>query len=724
MIIALLSVYGIPLLLCAQQQKDKEKAAPISGQAVAQYCHVVPLPQEMRIGTGKFRLVSTATICVSGNGHTRIYGGASRFLRNLSDRTGLNFMIEGYVTPQDTIRSSPIQIFCRRAGKVVLGEDESYTLTITPQQIVLSAETDIGALRGLATLLQLVDSDAEGYFVPALTIYDKPRFAWRGLLLDVARHFFSADVVKKQLDLLEFVKANVLHLHLTDDQGFRIESKTYPKLHELGSDGQYYSQATVREIIQYADERGIRIVPEFDLPGHSTSWYIGYPEFSSGTGATFGGPYRIDRRWGRGSPVMNPIKEEVYQFLDVFFKEMSELFPDEYMHIGGDENNGEQWATNPDIQAFMRQNNLPTKAALQNYFNKRLLAILTKHGKKMMGWDEIFVEGVPKTVMIQSWQGREALYRAARQGYATILSNGYYLDLHEPTDRHYLNDPVPDSVKLSAEEKAMIVGGEACMWSEYINAANVDSRIWPRMAAIAERLWSSASVRDVDDMYRRLEHCSAWLEQLGSTHETNVAMMLRRLTGVHHDIQPLKTFVDVLETVKEYKRGQLLKFTYTTFYPLTGIADVARPDARVARNFRAQTAKYLTLLKKLTDAQKAIKGTTLAAADSSTYETLVATREFMLTWLRLWKSNHERLLPIIRANPRLADIEEHSLSLSLVAQLGIEAIDRLERGVIITPQWRYVAGIILERAKQPRAQTDIMIIPAIEQLVKATDGYK
>lgn len=681
--------------------------------------NVMPLPQEVKLTAGKFRLASTATVYVGGGGHSRVYGAASRFLRQVSDRTGLNFMTEGYVTPQDTVKSSPIQISCRRAGKLVLGEDESYTLTVTPQTITLVAETDLGALRGLATLQQLVAADDDGYYVPTLVITDKPRFPWRGILLDVSRHFFSVDIIKKQLDLLALVKMNVLHLHLTDDQGFRIESKTHPKLHEMGSDGQFYTQADMRDIIKYADERGIRIVPEFDLPGHSTSWYIGHPEFSSGTGATFGAPYQIDRKWGRNSPVMNPVKEEVYQFLDVFFKEMSELFPDEYMHIGGDENNGVQWTTNPDIQAFMKANNLPTKEALQNHFSKRLQAILSKHGKRTMGWDEIFVEGVPKTIMIQSWQGKEALYKAARQGYSTILSHGYYIDLNQSTDFHYLNEPLPDSIKLSADERKLIYGGEACMWSEWVVPGNLDSRIWPRTAAIAERFWSAASVRDVEDMYRRLDYIGAWLEQLGSQHESNVPVMLRRLAGVNEDIQPLKIFVDVLETVKEYRRGQLIRFAYSTFYPLTGIADVVRPDSRTARQFRNLTARYLVSLKEIADGGGGRSASGAIAQDSGKTEILSAQREAMTYWLNVWKSNHERLLPTMQRNPRLKEIEEHSLSLSLLAQTGLEAMDRLERGVAVTAQWRHVAGLIIERAKQPKAQTDIMILPAIEQLVKA-----
>jgi hexosaminidase len=701
------------------QPLKEERAASMPPDA-ARTLGVMPFPKEIRLDGGKFYLVSTATVAVKGAGASyRVYGAASRFIARVAARTGLNFMSEGYVTPEDTSSSAPIQLVCRRMGALALGEDESYRLTVRENGVELRAETDIGVVRGLQTLQQLVAADEQGYYIPTLTVQDAPRFPWRGLLLDVARHFFSVDVVKKQIDLLAFMKMNVLHLHLTDDQGFRIESKTYPKLHEMGSDGQYYTQEQMRDILRYADERGVRIVPEFDLPGHSTSWQVGYPELSSGVGEMSGGPYRIDRKWGRGSPVVNPVKEYTYQFLDTFFLEMGALFPDAYMHIGGDENNGLQWANNPDIQAFMKANGYATKEALQNYFNKRLLAILEKHGKKMMGWDEIFVEGVPNTIMIQSWRGKESLYSALRKGYSAILSNGFYIDISEPTDRHYLNEPLPDSVKLTPEERARMFGGEACMWSEWVTADNLDSRIWPRTAAIAERLWSEAAVRDVENMYHRLELVESHLEQMGSQHETNVPMMLRRLAGVGEDITPLKTYIDVLEPVKQYQRGQILRFTYSVFYPLTGVADAARPDAKVARQFRAMTDRYLDYLQRSRLAAQSPAG---ASEDSLALDVLESYREALRSRLKLWKDNHERLLPIIAKNPRLKEIEEHSLALSLLAQTGLEAMERLERGTPLTPQWKMLSSLVIERAKQPKAQTDIMIVPAIERLVKAVEA--
>lgn len=698
--------------LFAQSKNAKQNEQSIALQTTSQTLSVMPYPAEVQFKQGKFRLLTSSTIFVQGHPHPRIYGAASRFLRAVASRTGLHFA-QGILTQQDSVPNPSIFLVAKRPGKVVLGESEAYTLTVAPDKITLSAENDIGIIRALATLQQLVAADSAGYYIPALVINDKPRFPWRGLLLDVARHFFSADIVKKQLDLLALVKMNVLHLHLSDDQGFRLESKLYPKLHEMGSDGQYFTQEEMRGLIRYADERGIRIVPEFDLPGHSTSWHVAYPELSSGTTATWGGPYKLDRRFGRNSPVMNPIKEETYTFLEGFFKEVSDLFPDEYLHIGGDENNGKQWAVNPDIQAFMKANNYPTKEALQNYFNQRLLGVLTKNNKKMMGWDEIFVEGVPKTIMIQSWQGREAMYKAARQGYTTLLSHGFYLDLHQSAEQHYTIEPLPDSVKISDAEVKNIVGGEACMWSEWLSPENLDSRIYPRNAVIAERLWSKKNINNVENMYKRLEVMSNHLEDAGSNHERNVLPMLRRLVQresmprvEYDDLLPLKTFTDVLETVKEYRRGQLLGISnYSVFLPLTGIPDVVRPDARVAREFRWAMKRYL-----------AARGAAGAVATAEADKTL------LLRHLQLWKDNHVPLMRIIEQSPRLKELEEHSLLLSMLAQTGLDGLSMLDNNIQATPQWKEVAMLIIQRAKQPRALTDIMIIPAIEELVKVVSA--
>ena len=289
-------------------------------------------------------------------------------------------------------------------------------------------------------------------------------------------------------------------------------------------------------------------------------------------------------------PTFNPADEAAYIFFDAFFREMSSLFPDEYIHIGGDENNGIQWDANPEIQAFKRSKGISDNHALQEYFNKRILSILTQYNRKMVGWDEIFQPGLPKDIVIHSWRGKEAMIESAKKGYQTMLSNGYYIDLIQPTDQHYLNDPIPEDSPLTENEKQYILGGEATMWGEYVVPETIDSRIWPRTAAIAERFWSPGDIKDVDDMYRRLEKINLQLEEHGLTHIKNYEMLLRRLCG-SYDITHLKILVDVIEPLKGYQRGHYKN--YTSFSPMSRIVDAALPDSKTARDFRNDVNDYL-----------------------------------------------------------------------------------------------------------------------------------
>ncbi|MDZ7290934.1 MAG: family 20 glycosylhydrolase [candidate division KSB1 bacterium] len=648
---------------------------------------LMPMPAKIQWQVGKFRLTDTFKIAITGNPDQRLFSGATRVLRRLAGRTGL-FFPQDFLRPEATVNSPSLTINCERPGQVKFGEDESYTLTISPSQILLTVKTDLGALRGLETFLQLLAVDEQGYFFPAVTIDDAPRFPWRGLLIDACRHFMPVDVIKRNLDGMAAVKMNVLHWHLSEDQGFRVESKVWPKLHELGSDGFYYTQAQIREVIAYAAERGIRVIPEFDIPGHATSWLVGYPELASAPG-----PYSIERNWGIFLPVLNPAKEFTYKFLDKLFGEMAALFPDEYFHIGGDEVEGKHWAENQEIQAFMKQKNIPDNHALQAYFNNRVLKILTKHGKIMIGWDEILHKDMPKNIVIHSWRGREAMVKAAQEGYQSILSNGYYIDLIQPTDFHYRNDPIPADLPLSEEQKKKILGGEATMWAEFVSPETIDSRIWPRTAAIAERLWSPQEVNDVDDMYRRLETISFQLEEHGLTHEKNYDMMLRRLTR-NQDFTALKNFVDVIEPVKIYNRNRLRP--HTSYSPLTRVVDASRPDAPVARNFRKSVDRYL-------------------ANRNSDH----ANAQPIKSWLLLWKENHNALLKTIASSPALIEIESLSKDLSEIAGIGLEALALLENHQTESASWREEKLEALNRAKDPRGQAELMVVSAIEKLVAA-----
>ena len=286
-----------------------------------------------------------------------------------------------------------------------LGEDESYELTVADSGAKLTAPTALGAIRGLQTFLQLVQITPTGFAAPAVTIKDQPRFPWRGLLIDVSRHFIPIDVLKRNIDGMAAVKMNVLHWHLSDDQGFRVESKKFPKLTGMGSDGMFYTQSEIRELIAYAHDRGVRVMPEFDIPGHSRSWVIGYPELASGPG-----PYTLEN----GDPILDPTRDSTYKFLEKFIAEMSKLFPDAYFHIGGDEVDGKQWDANPKIQEFIHAHNMKNNQDLQAYFNQRLEKIVAKHHKTMVGWDEILHPDLPKTIVVQSWRGQQSLAAAVK----------------------------------------------------------------------------------------------------------------------------------------------------------------------------------------------------------------------------------------------------------------------------------------------------------------------
>jgi hexosaminidase len=551
--------------------------------------NLMPQPASVNLSTGALRIDANFTIAMTGHTEPRLNRAATRFLAQLQRQTALLFAQQ---VSRDSAKATLV-VQTDRASKDVqeLGEDESYTLEVSTSGAKLTAANPLGALRGLQTFLQLVGVTPDGFSAPAVSIHDQPRFAWRGLLIDVGRHFIPADILKRNLDGMEAVKMNVLHLHLSDNQGFPVESKKFPKLQELGSDGFYYTQEEIRDIISYARDRGIRILPEFDMPGHSTSFFVGYPEIASGPG-----PYALDRKWGVRDPAMNPTEEKTYKFLDDFIGEMAKLFPDQYFHIGGDEVNGKEWDANPKIQEYKKAHNLKSNEELQAYFSQRVQKIAAKHGKTAVGWDEIFVPGVPKDIMIHSWRGPQSLAAAAQQGYRGILSNGYYLDLGWTAGRHYAVDPLSGAAAALADaQKKLILGGEAAMWSEYVNAENIDSRIWPRNAAIAERLWSPQSVTDPTSMYSRLDVVSPRLEWLGLTHRSYYRKMLQRIAGsaTPEEFAALKTLADVVEPVKEYTRDETAPAEATSLTPLNRIVDAVSLESDTARHFSGLVDKFL-----------------------------------------------------------------------------------------------------------------------------------
>lgn len=644
---------------------------------------LIPYPEQASFSNGKYPLNRNFTVSVTGKGDPRIYSAVNRFLQRLDGRTGLFF--NQHITPENNPSAAPLIIQINRPGVLKLYEDESYALNITPEKISIRSETDLGAMHGLETLLQLLSNDTSYYF-PSCTIQDKPRFAWRGLMIDVGRHFLPVDVIKRNIDAIAAVKMNVLHLHLTEDQGFRIESKVFPKLHELGSDGQYFTQEQMKDIILYANERGIRVVPEFDIPGHSTSWFVGYPELASAPG-----PYSIERRFGIMNPTMDPTKESTYEFLDKFLGEMSRLFNDEYMHIGGDENNGKQWNANADIQAFKKANNIPDNHSLQAYFNRHLLTILGKYNKKMIGWDEIMQPELPKTAVIQSWRGKAGLAAAAKAGYQVLLSNGYYIDLMQPAKDHYLNDPLPSGTDLTEDQKKLIMGGEATMWSELVTWETVDSRIWPRTAAIAERLWSPANVNNVENMYKKLDVISVQLEELGLTHKKNIDMILRRLCQCENT-DVLRKFVNTVEPVKIYERAGSREVPYRSLSPFTRIVDAAQADAPESRKFNALVEKYL------------------ADRDKATFEQMDAL-------LNDWIQNSNELKPMIDASPVLKEIDPVRVDLVNCSNITREALKMISKKKKPSESWMNSARETIKTAKKHKAQIELPFLSGVEKLL-------
>jgi len=536
----------------------------------------MPLPAHMEKLDGKFAIHSEFSTFVEGPTSERVRSAVQRFQYRLSSITRMSINWYEYNTHDQPSLSI---VYQNSVAQAHLGMDESYRISIDPDAgILLQAPTDIGIVRGLETLLQSLEWESSEYFFPMLEIYDGPRFPWRGLMLDVCRHFMPIDRVKSIIDGMVVAKLNVLHWHLSEDQGFRVESKKFPRLHELGSDGLYYTHDQIREVIYYADIRGIRVMPEFDMPGHTTAWMVGHPELASAPG-----PYTIERFFGVFDPTMDPTSENTYQFLTSFLEEMSTLFTDEYLHIGGDENNGVQWDQNESIQRFMKDKQIENNHQLQAYFNQRILHILEANGKKMMGWDEILEEGISKDIVIHSWRGKDQLVTAAKNGYKTVLSNGYYIDLSQPASFHYTNDPLPADSPLDPMFHSNILGGEATMWSELVSAGNVETRIWPRTLAIAERLWSPLDVNDVPNMYERLFKMEDHLELAGSYHRKNRNALILQIAG-KEEASLLEYLLDWLEPLDGYRRhGSQPR--YTSYTPLTRPVDATYPDAIRAVKF-------------------------------------------------------------------------------------------------------------------------------------------
>ncbi len=405
---------------------------------------------------------------------------------------------------------------------------EGYRLKIAPRSIVISALKPAGLFYGIQTLRQLIAGQRQ---IPCLEIEDRPRFAWRGMLLDCGRHFMSVDLIKRYIDLLAYHKMNVFHWHLTEDQGWRLEIKRYPRLTEVGAwrtqngkrYGGFYTQEEVRDIVAYAQSRYVTVVPEIEMPGHSVAALAAYPEYSC-----TGKPIAVENHWGIFNDVFCPGKELTFEFLQNILDEVCALFPSTYVHIGGDECPKYYWKSCPECQARIKAEGLKDENELQGYFTRRIDRYMQSKGRRIIGWDEILEGGVSPTSVVQSWRGLAGAVAAAKQGNPVISSPWHGTYFYCPQvpeevranygtlnslEKAYAFNPVP--AELTAEQASLIMGGECCLWAEYTQEFEVDPQMFPRLCAFAEAVWSPAAGKDLAAFSNRLKEHFPKLDALG-----------------------------------------------------------------------------------------------------------------------------------------------------------------------------------------------------------------
>lgn len=695
----------LALILSGCQGAPAARIEPLTGHETraagpAAALDLMPYPQHVGGNAGSFTLSGMVPVLLRGPDSTRVSAAvdrlADRIARSTSDR-----LVVLPAAPAAGVRHLTLR--WDRNAVLSPSMDESYSLIVRPDRIELRAPTDIGVLRGIATLSQLAleapTPAGASASIPAVAITDRPRFAWRGLLLDCVRHFMPVDTIKRVLRGMAAVKLNVFHWHLTDDQGFRVESRVFPRLTLKASGGDYYTQDQVREVVSFADELGIRVVPEFDVPAHTSAILAAYPSLGVGPG-----PFEVQSGFGVFNSVLDPAREQTYDAIGQFFAEMSPLFPDEYVHIGGDENNGKAWAASPEIAAFMEAHDIPDFISLTRYFTARVEEILRGLGKRAIVWEEAWNGRRDDSLAVQVWAEPNLIKAAAAAGQKVIRSQRFYLDLMFPAAYHYAVDPAAGI--SSADGLSSILGGEAAMWSELVSPQNVDSRIWPRLAAIAERLWSPASLKDTQEMYRRLDITSGYLDRIGMHEKSGEQQMLLALTG-GRESGGLRLLADVLEPLKGYRRISSERYTVST--PLDRMADAVPPESETARAFSGLVA-------------------------SATSAALARTRRegdlrLIDNWLSLWRANDGVLRPLLEREPRLQELVPVSAALSRAAAVGLDAVRRLtgalhgkaggfnRRGAEVL--WEQGAMQILDEASAwNSAQVSIAVLAAIRKLVQ------
>lgn len=474
--------------------------------------NIIPIPLETSISKGHFTL----------NEHTRVfYSDNSEELSQLVEtcisliRPATNFPLE-----LTQIKSQKNLIIFKLCPLDTSLSKESYQLDVTKDIITLRASTPQGLFYAFQTLRQLLPTEIEApnlqnikWKVPCVHIKDSPRFSWRGMQLDVVRHFMSTEFIKHYIDILSFYKMNKLHLHLTDDQGWRIEIKKYPQLTNISAwrlekDGSiyggFYTQEEIRDIIDYASQKNIDIIPEISIPGHSTAMLAAFPEISCS-----GGPFNVSNTWGIHNNVICPGKDSSYQIIENILSEIIELFPSGYIHIGGDEIPYEKWDSCLDCQIKIKQEHLSAKYKLQSYFFERIASYLKERNIKMIGREEIIRGGIPDNTTIQVWRSEKAGVTASYTGHEVIMSMYYNSYFHRSVfqtslNKVYENKIIPNNI-IEGKEK-YILGGECCVCTEYMTEETINKRVFPRLIAYSETLWSYDKNKDFIKFYKSLKN--------------------------------------------------------------------------------------------------------------------------------------------------------------------------------------------------------------------------
>ena len=669
---------------------------------------LMPLPRHLTVREGKLAIGPGFRIVLQAPAGDEITASAAQRLERSLERA------EGHLSlaTAGTAGSNGITVVVHRAVTAEIGGDESYTLDIHPGGARLEAATSLGAVRGLATVRQLITVQGSQASLPSVSIDDAPLYPWRGVMIDCARHFIPMDVLERTLDAMELVKLNVLHLHLSDNEGFRVESKVFPKLTSEGSNGEFYTQAELKKLIHDAALRGIVVVPEFDMPSHAQSWFAGYPELSSSAGPFKPGiasiaadlppnptPAQIQQAMATAKiPAFDPSRESTYQFLDRFIGEMTELFPAPYFHIGADENNGAVWLANPAIVSFMKGHQIADAPALQAYFVARVSDLVKAHNRTMVAWEEAYAPSSKIGGVYQVWSPLakvDLLKTPLAPNDRLLVSKGFYLDLFLPAYVHYANLDLPASAPMNPA----LLGGEGAMWTELADRTNIETRMWPRTGAIAERLWTPGMSADPDEFYQRLFRLGDLLNREGVHNLVDYEQGIARIAG-SDPTKPVETLLAVLTPLKGYKR--LLSGGITEAYkarmagaPLDKVADVVRVDSAEKYRFRAAVSAFL------------------AKHDQ-------ASAQEIRTSLEAWAQNNALVQPFMAHSLALAAVAGHSQRLAALSAFTLTVLDKLQHGQSLTPDETAHGDELLKAAQTIEGQTELCVVPEFTGLLHGT----